>query len=127
MYNEIIIIMVVISLIVGLDIITNNYTKQSLEIITSELNLLREYILREDKQKAEEKMRIVKEKWEDRYKTLAFYIEHDELEKVETELTKLLAYINVKEYKECIAELDTTIFILEHIQEKEEIHLRSIF
>ena len=127
MYKEIIIIMVVISLIVGLDIITNNYTKQSLEIITSELNLLREYILREDKQKAEEQMQIVKEKWEDSYKTLAFYIEHDELEKVETELTGLSADINVEEYKHCIAELDTTIFILEHIQEKEEFHLRSIF
>ena len=127
MYKEIIIIMVVISLIVGLDIITNNYTKQSLEIITSELNLLREYILREDKQKAEDQMQIVKEKWEDRYKTLAFYIEHDELEKVETELTGLSADINVEEYKHCIAELDTTIFILEHIQEKEEFHLRSIF
>ena len=127
MYKEIIIIMVVISLIVGLDIITNNYTKQSLEIITSELNLLREYILIEDKQKAEEQMQIVKEKWEDRYKTLAFYIEHDELEKVETELTGLSADINVEEYKHCIAELDTTIFILEHIQEKEEFHLRSIF
>ena len=127
MYKEIIIIMVVISLIVGLDIITNNYTKQSLEIITSELNLLREYILREDKQKAEDQMQIVKEKWEDRYKILAFYIEHVELEKVETELTGLSADINVEEYKHCIVELDTTIFILEHIQEKEEFHLRSIF
>ena len=127
MYKEIIIIVVVIGLIIGLDIITNNYTKQSLERITSKLNALREYVLNEDKQNAEEQMRIVKEIWEERYKTLAFYIEHDELEKVETELTKLLAYINVKEYKECIAELDTTIFILEHIKEKEEFHLRSIF
>lgn len=127
MYKEFIIIIVVIALIVGLDIITNNYTKQSLEIMTNELNVLREYILSEDKQKAEKQMLIVKEKWEDRYKTLAFYIEHDELEKVETELTGLSADINVEEYKHCIAELDTTIFILEHIQEKEEFHLRSIF
>ena len=44
MYKEIIIIIVVISLVLGLDIITNNYTKQSLEIITYELNVLREYI-----------------------------------------------------------------------------------
>jgi len=127
MYKEIIIIIVVISLIVGLDIITNNYTKQALEIIIYELNVLREYILSENKEKAEKQMQIVKEKWEDRYKILAFYIEHDELEKVETELTKLSADINVEEYKHCISELDTTIFILEHIQEKEEFHLRSIF
>ena len=62
MYKEIIIIMVVISLIVGLDIITNNYTKQSLEIMTSELNILRKYILNEDKTKAQEQMKIVKER-----------------------------------------------------------------
>lgn len=127
MYKEFIIIIVVISLIIGLDIITNNYTKQSLEIMTNELNTLREYILNESKEEAESQMKKVMEKWEERYKTLAFYIEHDELEKVETELTGLSADISVEEYKHCIAELDTTIFILEHIQEKEEFHLRSIF
>jgi len=127
MYKEFIIIIVVIALIVGLDIITNNYTKQSLEIMTNELNILRECILKENKEEAENQMKKVMEKWEERYKTLAFYIEHDELEKVETELTGLAADINVEEYKHCIAELDTTIFILEHIQEKEEFHLRSIF
>lgn len=127
MYKEFIIIIVVIALIVGVDIITNNYTKQSLEIMKSELNILREYISKESKEESQSQMKKVIEKWEERYKTLAFYIEHDELEKVETELTGLSADINAQEYKHCIAELDTTIFILEHIQEKEEIHLRSIF
>ena len=56
-------------------------------------------------------MKKVKEKWEERYKILAFYIEHDELEKVETELTRLEADLGVEEYKHCISELDTTIFI----------------
>lgn len=127
MYKELIIITIVIILIVGLDIITGNYTKDSVEVMSNELNDLRVYILEENKEKAEEKMQDIKEKWEERYKVLAFYIEHDELEKVETELTRLAADLNVKEYKHCISELDTTIFILEHIQEKEEFHFRSIF
>ena len=127
MYKELIIITVVIILIVALDIITGKYTKDSVELISSELNELRRYIQEENKEKALDKMQKIKEKWEERYKVLAFYIEHDELEKVETELTGLSADLNVEEYKHCIAELDTTIFILEHIQEKEEFHLRSIF
>lgn len=127
MFKEIIIIIVVISLVVGLDIITNNYTKNTVEIISNELNILREYILEENKVKAIEKMELIKEEWEDRNKILAYYIEHDELEKVKTELTGLGADLSVEEYKHCIAELDTTMFILEHIQEKEEIHFRSIF
>lgn len=127
MFKEIIIIIVVISLVVGLDIITNNYTKNTVEIISNELNILREYILEENKVKAIEKMELIKEEWENRNKILAYYIEHDELEKVKTELTGLEADLSVEEYKHCIAELDTTMFILEHIQEKEEIHFRSIF
>ena len=58
---------------------------------------------------------------------LGDYIEHDELEKVKTELTGLSAFLSVEEYNECICKIDTSIFILGHIQEKEEFHLRSIF
>ena len=127
MYKEFIIIVVVIALIVGLDIVSNNYTKETVNIMSEELKVLREYILKEDKTKTVSQMQSVKNTWEERYKVLAFYIEHDELEKVETQMTGLAADINVEEYKHCIAELDTTIFILEHIQEKEEFHFRSIF
>ena len=127
MYKELIIIVIVIAIIVGLDIITNRYTKQTLEILSSELNILKDYILKEDKENSKEQMQKIKLKWEERYKILAFYIEHDELEKVETEMVKLEADIEVEEFKHCISELETTNFILEHIQEKEEMHLRSIF
>lgn len=127
MYKELIIIIVVILLIVGLDIITNRYTKETIEILSKDLNILKEYILDEDKEKSEEQIKKIKQNWEQRYKILAFYIEHDELEKVETELVKLQADIGVKEFKHCVSELETIIFILEHIQEKEEMHFRSIF
>lgn len=127
MYKELIIIITVVTLIIGLDFITNKYTKNTVEIMSNELNFLKEYILEEEKEKAQTQMEIVKQRWEKRYNMLAFYIEHDELEKVETELTGLAADLNVEEYKHCISELDTTIFILEHIQEKEKFNLRSIF
>lgn len=127
MYKELIIIIVVIILIVGLDVITNKYTKETLQILSGDLKILREYILDEDKIKSEEQMKIIKQNWEERYKILAFYIEHDELEKVETEMVKLQADIEVEEFKHCVSELETIIFILEHIQEKEEMHLRSVF
>ena len=127
MYKELIIIIVVIILVIELDIITNKYTKETLEILSSDLNILREYILDEEKEKSETQMKKIKQNWEERYKILAFYIEHDELEKVETEMVKLGADIEVEEFKHCVSELETTIFILEHIQEKEEMHFRSIF
>ena len=127
MYKEFIIIIVVIALIIGLDIGTNNYTKSSVSILSDELKTLREDILQKDKEKANKQIININNIWEDRYKILAYYIEHDELEKVETELTALAAFLSVEEYGECISELDKTIFILEHIEEKEKFDVRSIF
>ena len=63
MYKELIIIIVVILLIVGLDIITNRYTKETIEILSKDLNILKEYILDEDKIKSEEQMKIIKQNW----------------------------------------------------------------
>lgn len=127
MYKEFIIIIVVIALIIGLDIVTNNYTKSSVSILSDELNIIREDILQENKEKAQKQMINIKCIWEKRYNILAYYIEHDELEKVDTELTSLAAFLNVEEYGECVSELDKTIFILEHIEEKEKFDVRSIF
>ena len=127
MYKDFIIIIVVILLIVGLDIITNKYTKKTLQILSGDLKILREYILDEDKEKSKDQMKKIKENWEQRYKNLAFYIEHDELEKVETEMVKLETDIEVEEFKHCVSELETIIFIFEHIQEKEEMHFRRVF
>lgn len=127
MYKEVIIIIVVVSLVIGLDVMINTYTKSSVEELSYKLNELRMDILKKDKESAKSKMQHIKENWEEKYNILAYYIEHDELEKVETELVKLSAEIDMEEYEHSITELDTTIFILEHIQEKEQFDIKSIF
>ena len=73
------------------------------------------------------KMSNINNEWEKRYGKLAYYIEHDELEKVGTEITRLSAYINVQEYDEAQNETATTVFILQHIEDKEKFSVRSIF
>ena len=127
MYKELIIIIVVVALVIGLDIISNNYLKESVTELSSELNSLKVPILEENQEKAKEQMKKVKDIWKRRYKVLAYYIEHDELEKVETELVRLAADIDMEEYKHCINELSTSIFILEHIKQKEKLDIISIF
>lgn len=127
MYKEFIIILTVIALIVGLDITTNHYTQNSVAILSEELNDLREDILQENKEIAQKKMEKIKEKWKERYNVLAYYIEHDELEKVETELVLLKGNIEVKQYEQGIPNLSNCIFILEHIKEKMALQIKNIF
>ena len=127
MIKEILIIIVVVALVIGLDVVSNNYLKESVIELSNELNELKVQILKENKEEAQKQMLKVKEKWAEKYKVLAYYIEHDELEKVETELVRLASDIDMEDYKHCINELNTSIFILEHIQKKEELDIISIF
>jgi len=127
MYKEVIIIFVVVALVIGLDVISNNYLKEAVEELSNKLNELRVPILGGNQKEAQKQMKEIKEIWSEKFNVLAYYIEHDELEKVETELVKLAADIDMEEYKHCINELNTSIFILEHIGQKEKFDIMSIF
>ena len=126
MYKELIIIITIIIAIIALDLITNNFTEATVTIFEQDLKQLRISLENEDELKTVNEINTIKEKWKVKYDKLAFYIEHDELEKVGTEFTKLSSYIDTKEY-EAISELDTVDFILKHIKDKEKFSIQSVF
>ena len=119
MYKENIICTVIIVLIIIGNIITQKYTK------------LREEITKEDNEingnEAKEKIDKIHEMWDQKHDLLAYYIEHDELEKVETNLTGLRSFIESKEYSDALAELDKTVFVLRHIEDKNKFNLQNVF
>mgnify|MGYP004612129843 FL=1 len=127
MYKEVVICIVVIILIVFLDIFTQKYTRSTTSDITQILAALKGDMLKEDKDKIEEKVKILDEKWGKKHDRLAYYIEHDELEKVDTAIVSLKSYVETDDYSSAIAELDEGKFILEHIQKKYAFNLENIF
>ena len=127
MYKEIIIIVTVITLIVTLDILTNNYTQNTVKMMSEELTTLREDVLQKDQKSAQDKMVAILSKWQEKNNVLAYYIEHNELEKIKTQLTGLAANINVQEYEPSMVQLDTAIFLLENLQEKQKLDFKSMF
>lgn len=131
MFKELVICIIIITSIFIGNFFTQNYTKASIEETTSNLDELRNEITKDEKEInfdiARQKIDNIHEKWDDRYAKLAYYIEHDELEKVETELRGLKGYIEKEEYTEALAELDKSVFILEHIKEKTSLNLKNIF
>ena len=54
----------------------------------------------------EKQMEEIENSWKEKYEKLAYYIEHDELEKVGTEFTKLKADITTKEYATAVENLE---------------------
>ncbi len=131
MLKESIISIIIVILIIFGDIKTQNYTVGAVEETTNYLLELRDIIIKEDDlvdiDIAKQKIDEIHEKWDKRYELLTYYIEHDELEKVETEITGLKSYIDKEEFSEALAEVDKSIYILEHIKEKNAFKLKNIF
>ena len=131
MIKELIISVIIVVLIFVGNAITENYTKESIDETKQSLSILRDEIIKNEDEIdiniAKEKIDKILEQWDLRYEKLAYYIEHDELEKVKTELTGLRGYIEKEEYSEAVPELDKSVYILEHIKDKTALNLKNIF
>ena len=127
MYKEVIICIVVVISIISLNWYLQDYTKTSVTNISDDLNSIKNDLKEENKDKINEKMKKLNEKWNEKYKALAIFIEHDELEKVETNLVALEGYIEVSDYNMGINEINKGVFVLKHIAEKYDFSLVNVF
>lgn len=121
-------VVIVISIIIG-NGYTQNYTNDSIEETSNNLKQLRQEVIKDDinYDLMNEQIDIINSKWDIRHDKLAYYIEHDELEKVKTELTSLKGSIQKEEDSEALQQIDKSIYILEHIRDKNSFNLRNIF
>ena len=150
MKKEEIATLVIIGIILIIDLITLYYTKKCIAKISDDLtnleNMAVESIKAENNDNSEnngsnsegdESKKIeskeLKQKTEDIYKewlgmndTLTFYIEHDELEKVNVQLERIIANFNVDSTEDAVPEIKETIYILRHIEKKQRLTLRNI-
>lgn len=127
MHREIIICGLIITLIIALDIVTQNYTKKSTIEITECLLELRKEIENNNLKSAHKKIEELDKKWNNRHDKLAYYIEHDELEKFDTAIIQAKSFVKNDDVSSAIAELETGKFVLEHIERKYKFNLQNIF
>lgn len=127
MKKEIIICIVIIVLIIITNIISQNFTKECVEYITNNLYKLEEMLLEGNTNDFYQKINDIDEKWHEFQGVLAFYIEHDELEKVETKIANIKGLEKTSNYEEMLPQIEESIFLLEHIRDKHVLTARNIF
>lgn len=127
MLKETIICSIIVVLIISLDVFTQGYTKKATSEINQVFKELKEEMLTENKKQIDNKVKSLDEKWGKKHDTLAYYIEHDELEKVDTAIVSLKSYVETEDYSSAVAELDEGKFVLEHIQKKNAFNLENVF
>lgn len=129
MKKEIIIILIILIFIIVLNCITQNYTKQSVDILISKLEDIKQETIKEDvkNEVVQSKMQELNDLWNKRKNKLCYYIEHDELEKVESKINLIKGNIQRNSYDEIAPDIEDIIFILGHIEEKYKFIIKNVF
>ena len=131
MFKESVICIIIVAVIFSLDMFTQDYTNKTTLEITKIFSDLKEQILKEDKELRQAQQHAddlrSKRKKISRHNKLAYYIEHDELEKIDTAIISAKTYIETEDYSSAATELDVGKFVLEHIQRKYAFNLVNVF
>ena len=134
MFKEFFICAAIILVIIIGNSVTQSYSVNSIEEMNNNLREFKEMIINksvdeinQNLEEVEAKEKELEENWDEMFSVLAYYIEHDELEKFAKNLENLKTYVNVKEYDNAIKEINEGIFILEHIEDKYSFNLQNIF
>ena len=139
MKKELVICIFIIALIIVANIITQNYTTNSVNQMSERLDVvsqiaidnantnLRDNNKELDKEKLKREIDNLENVWNELQEKLAYYIEHDELEKVETQIYAIKGFYEIEKYDEILPESEKCSFILKHIQEKTKLSIKNIF
>lgn len=128
MFKEIFICILILSMIFVGNYITQSYTLKSVNEISSNLVEIKDEMQKEniESKKVNDKIEEMSNNLERRHDKLSYYIEHNEIEKLETELTSLKSYVEVEQYDEAINEIDRALFLLNHIKDKYEFNMKTV-
>ncbi len=128
MFKEIFICILILSMIFVGNYITQSYTLKSVNEISSNLVEIKDEMQKEniESKKVNDKIGEMSNNLERRHDKLSYYTEHNEIEKLETELTSLKSYVEVEQYDEAINEIDRALFLLNHIKDKYEFNMKTV-
>lgn len=127
LYKEFFFIIIIIFAIFIGDYITQNFTKNTVNTLTYDLNNLKNQLTEKSYEEANKQLEKIQIGIDEVHHKLSYYLEHNEIEKVETDFTACKSLIKTGDYNLAIEELEKTIFVLNHITDKYSFNLDNIF
>ncbi len=128
MKKEEIITIIIIIFIIGAEIITQKYTNNSLDELDAKLKNLKEMTLSKQYSNGELKqtMEEIGENWKKKDDILSYYLEHEELEKIYTQIKKIKAHFETDLEEEVVPEIEEGIYLLDHLKDKQKLNLKNV-
>ena len=126
-YKKILLIIGIIIFIVGLDLVLYFETDKLINNTQSYLGNLERYLNEKNFEDSKEAAEKLNSKWFEYEKSLSFFIEHDEIEKVSGKVKIVKENTKNKEYETALEDVVETKYLLEHIKDKYNFTLKNVF
>ena len=125
------IIISIIVIIVGGDIIMQTHLNRTADELINNLQDLKQKTI--SAKKIDNRENIIKQineiekQWDKINKTWAKIVVHQELDNIQQALTKAKSNIEEGSLEDALQEIETALFFLEHVKQREKISLKNIF
>ena len=129
--KDFIIISIILIIIIRGAIYTQKYIDKTCHELTEDLNDLKKMMIdikqSGDSEDIVKKVNEIYNKWEETEEGWAIIVLHSELDLIETSFIRMKTAIEEDEINRGLEELETSIFLINHISEKEKFCLKNIF
>ena len=98
-----------------------------MELLSNNINDIKNNVETQDTKNIQSSIDELDKNWKKSIDKLSYYIEHNELDKVEVEIVTFKTDIKNEEYDEAIESMERANFLLEHIKDKNQFNLKNIF
>ena len=131
MFKETLIIITIVFIIIIGNIGIQNYISKTSDELVFQLEDLKDKLENIDKTDNIEELEglsvKIYENWEEVNKKWSILVVHSELDLIELALIGVKSTIEANELQDTLQEIEKSIFLVEHIKEKENLRLKNIF
>lgn len=131
MFKETLIIVTIVFIIIIGNIGIQNYISKTSDELVFQLEDLKDKLENIDETNNMEELKEfsvkIYENWEEVNKKWSILVIHSELDLIELALIGVKSTIEANELQDTLQEIEKSIFLVEHIKEKENLKLKNIF
>lgn len=129
--KEIIIIILVLLAIFGCNAMVQKHLENTSQNVISKLETLKEKVIEvketEEREEIEKLFQEAEEEWNRVHKTWSIIVIHEELDSIDEALIKAKSSISDGDLENSLAEIETALFFINHVKEREKVTLENIF
>lgn len=129
--KEFVIIILIIVIIFTGDFVVQSHLETTSSNMVAKLENLKEKVMEtketDNKKQTEELLKEVEDEWNKTNKTWSVIVVHEELDSIEEALVKAKSSLTEGEIEDGLEEIETALFFIEHVREREKVLIKNIF